>query len=619
MRAPAPASAPTPTATAAAAAPTSKRAIRAAREAAEKDRFLEWMRSVSSSSSGDTTSNADETRRGAPVPTVVTAIEAISGLADISDAAAATACMHQWGAFRVAHASSWREPPPPAQLEPPLRENRDVHPSVATLLSALTPKGLRLWHDDLAEDDEAAAKIRPDFCVSSTRDSAASTLGAVLIVEVKLPGELDAAARQARIYLRRRIYKLCRERDARREAMDSVVALGAATDGCSVCILRMSSGAPPPGGSFAVAKPCPVLQSEPLTLLGAWDFRSAPPPFSVLEEPPAGVVALERHLRAAAAITASESLETLDVNWGGPGAAGARLTLAARLGSGGSSDTYRVERDSTSSAEFGGSAAFAAGRGALVLKTPRFVTAHVRDSFDAEGKSLELLATAASRGLVPTLIARGSRAPDWPVLLLQPCGQPLAEWVARRVAASAAAAGPMTRSSAAASAAVARERLACALSVVPRVLDALEAAHFAGVVHCDVRPSNVVVVGDEAVLVDWGSSCAPGTNVRRVGVAAYADERVFLQGSYLSRPAQDAAGALFTFLAIAFGPDCGAPWFTNGARSDDEVFAERSRWLQGRAASEAGVSRVLEALTALRLDRGGGSGACETARAALQA
>ena len=157
---------------------------------------------------------------------------------------------------------------------------------------------------------------------------------------------------------------------------------------------------------------------------------------------------------------------------------------------------------------------------------------------------------------------------------------------------------------------------------MPRVLNALEAAHSAGVVHCDVRPSNIVVVGDEALLVDWGSSCAPGTDVCRIGVAAFADERVFTQGSYVSRPAQDAAGALFTFLAIAFGPDCGAPWLAYGFRNDDEIFSARSRWLQGHADSDVDVARVLGALTALSRGGGGGggggSGACETARTAVQ-
>ena len=51
------------------AAEEAREAAEKAREASEKARFLEWMRSISSSSSGDTTSNADEGRRGAPLPT----------------------------------------------------------------------------------------------------------------------------------------------------------------------------------------------------------------------------------------------------------------------------------------------------------------------------------------------------------------------------------------------------------------------------------------------------------------------------------------------------------------------------------------------------------------------
>ena len=86
----------------------------------------------------------------------------------------------------------------------------------------------------------------------------------------------------------------------------------------------------------------------------------------------------------------------------------------------------------------------------------------------------------------------------------------------------------------------------------------------------------------------------------------------------MARPAQDAAGALFTFLAIAFGPECGAPWFNSELRSNDENFEARSCWLEARAAKDAGVARVRSALDALSLCSGGGSGACEIARAALQ-
>ena len=270
----------------------------------------------------------------------------------------------------------WRQPPTGRKLG----EILDVQPIIAAVLASLMPSELRLWHDTVAEDDESSAKIRPDFSVSHARDAAASTLGAVLVVEVKLPRDLDAAMRQTRIYLRRRVYKLCRERDARGESMDDVFALGVATDGSAVCLVRVSSGAPRAGGSFENAVPCPAQMCGPLELLGGWDFRSAPAPFAALGEPPEGFVALERLMRAAVALAASEALEEVVVAWEAPGEAGEvseRLRLTGRLGSGGSSDAYSVE-----SGLFGAGAA--SSRRALVLKTPRFLTAHVSESYTAE-------------------------------------------------------------------------------------------------------------------------------------------------------------------------------------------------------------------------------------------
>ena len=189
------------------------------------------------------------------------------------------------------------------------------------------------------------------------------------------------------------------------------------------------------------------------------------------------------------------------------------LAAPAELGGGGGS--------SGGGGGGGAAAAAAGGRGALVLKTPRFLTKNVRESFAAECASLATLTAAADLGLVPALVACGCRAPDWPVLLLTPCGEPLATWVAGCAAAAAAAApGPATRSSAAALASAASARRACARAVALRMLAALEAAHAAGIIHCDVRPSNVVVAaGGAALLVDWGSSCACGTEVRGRGVA----------------------------------------------------------------------------------------------------
>ena len=96
-----------------------------------------------------------------------------------------------WTAFAAAHA---RVPRPSRRK---LDENRDVHPTIGVLLGAALGRDLRLWSNALAEDDVAVAKVRPDFTITHARDAMPSTIGALLLVEVKLPGDLIAACAQA--------------------------------------------------------------------------------------------------------------------------------------------------------------------------------------------------------------------------------------------------------------------------------------------------------------------------------------------------------------------------------------------------------------------------------------
>jgi serine/threonine protein kinase len=131
--------------------------------------------------------------------------------------------------------------------------------------------------------------------------------------------------------------------------------------------------------------------------------------------------------------------------------------------------------------------------------------------------------------------------------------------------------------------------------VVLRILQALQAAHAASLVHCDVRPSNIVVVpGAGAMLVDWGISRAVGAEARGCGVAAYADRRVFEQGKYQARAVQDVIGALLTWLCVAHSELCDAPWCTSGPL--EAVFAARQAWMEQRSGQSAAVARVVKAL-----------------------
>jgi UDP-3-O-[3-hydroxymyristoyl] glucosamine N-acyltransferase len=77
-----------------------------------------------------------------------------------------------------------------------------------------------------------------------------------------VPGNLLSAVAQAAKYLRRRIAALFHEADARGESAHDIFALAAATDGDSIALLRMSSGAPADGAFGARSLPCPVLVAD---------------------------------------------------------------------------------------------------------------------------------------------------------------------------------------------------------------------------------------------------------------------------------------------------------------------------------------------------------------------
>jgi hypothetical protein len=608
-----------------------------ARLASELAGFMDRMRAISNSHSGDTLSNTDVILRGATEAALVpleTLMETLPK-ADTKTAAAA------WAALRKAHSEQWR--PPRLPIHKPLSENRHVHPTIARVLhAALKPSAapLQLWCNATAEHELVEASVRPDFTLTHLRDASPSTMGALLMVEVKLPGEIENAVTQACIYLRRRIYRLCKEANARGEAMDALFALGVATDGQYAVVLRMRSGAPPAGSelSFALAEPCPVQRTPLLPLLGNWDFRARSPHWFSSPSTPKGFVALARLLAAPVGVLAVDTLLThLDVHVGPPSqtalnaasgasaasnAAGgggaavleerplAHLLLGVRLGSGGTSDVYKC------SAEVGVFAGMdEGGTGLLCVKVARVCTPLVQACFAQEARALQLLAeagegSATQAGLVPRLVAVCSRLhqPAWPLLLLWPAGESLGSWVEACVREEVTGGGggggggedgdqEEAAEIAAETAAAAVVRARCATAVVLRILLALEAGANAGLVHCDVRPSNIVIGPDGlAVLVDWGISRAVGAESKGCGVSTFADKRIFSQTTYAARPGQDVYGALLTWVCIARGIDCTAPW---------PRASERGAWLSARAArGDVQVARVCQALEAVAKVRG---------------
>ena len=209
----------------------------------------------------------------------------------------------------------------------------------------------------------------------------------------------------------------------------------------------------------------------------------------------------------------------------------------------------------------------------------------------------------------------------WPVLLLHPAGMPLEHWVRGCEKESVELAekkkerkkeedggkgvramGKTAAAVVAVAAAAAAARVACADKVLPRVLRALSAAHRAGWVHSDVRPANIIVTEQGgAMLVDWGAAACT-TEREKVWCCVPAfSAKVMLDGKQpLAQPALDGVGALYTWLAVAHGHACTAPWVVGKRFANDaEMAMERREWLDLKANTDPRVEDVMEALQVL--------------------
>jgi hypothetical protein len=612
-----------------------------------KEAFLALMLSISSSGSGDTASHADEKRRGAPLPQRDMPLDDL-----LPGNIPQTNCddtLIAWKAFVKSY--TWTCP-----KKSTLNEDKDVHPTIKSLIEAAmdnSSSSLRLWCNVITEDDIPHSKIKPDFSLTHKRDAMPSTIGSLLLVEVKLPGKLKEACSQARTYLRRSIHKRCVEANERGERMDNVFALALATDGMNIIVLKMLSGAPPLGSSFVDAVPCLVFESPALPLLLDWDFLTLPqwdennpsPGFILLRRlctaPPTSLssVAILTQLNVQLNFyrdyrERKSEIKSIDnsIILGNiqESEKDVLLHFTSRLGCGGSSDAFACSIESNFEVHGGAShelsfdGVYAHSIASIFAKVARFTTLLVQECFERERVALLNLRDAAKECLVPTLIATGKRvdyASNWPLLLLMPCGIALNIWVSDFISAKI-----LTESEESIKKDISkgmkevednaiidqcdgtsfRNRLTrfflrkqCATIVSLRILDALEIAHSISLVHCDVRPSNIVIVQEKgAMLIDWGISrniqIGAKINVQGCGVAAYSDRRIFEQGSYNARPVQDVIGLLLTWLCILYNEDCTAPWSTTG--SVEVMFDARETWLNNQSKEDKIVDNVVHLL-----------------------
>ena len=158
------------------------------------------------------------------------------------------------------------------------------------------------------------------------------------------------------------------------------------------------------------------------------------------------------------------------------------------------------------------------------------------------------------------------------------------------------------------------ERRALAEACAAGVLAALRAAHDAGVLHTDVRPTNVIWVESArvAVLADWGIARAGRASLRALQPAALgwpdcAPDAALRAAAgtgppWLPSRGTDCESAVYALAAVAFGDPCGeAPWSRDVERIADARVAAAASAIAG---GDAGVAQraVATAVEAARLD-----------------
>lgn len=162
----------------------------------------------------------------------------------------------------------------------------------------------------------------------------------------------------------------------------------------------------------------------------------------------------------------------------------------------------------------------------FVVKTPNYPVSLGQARHDqvaqmtTEWQYLRQLSVPTPSPYLPTLRA-GSPPPsaDSLMILMGPVGVPLAVYVA-----------PMKRA----------DRLTFADRLSQHLLLALQHALAQNVCHTDIRPDNVIVFEDRAILIDWGLARAPQAPVHncRGGLPFFDDELVLHYHSVVNKSKQ---------------------------------------------------------------------------------
>jgi serine/threonine protein kinase len=114
------------------------------------------------------------------------------------------------------------------------------------------------------------------------------------------------------------------------------------------------------------------------------------------------------------------------------------------------------------------------------------------------------------------------------------------------------------------------------------IKDALRYAHEKhNIVHCDVRPCNIIVAKGRYILIDWGIAAYTGTKLSDLyGVTAFLHDDILESPTdYVVSPKHDWASLVYTILTMRFGMEGRAPWHHFLHSEPLQTKCDRDAWI----------------------------------------